>query len=219
VLALLGLVASIAVADSINPSTVLPALVYATGARPRATVAGFALGVFVVSLAGGALVLLGGRELVESLIPDVGGRTEHWLEVGGGVALLALAAGVWLMAGRVAEQAARPRGGRAWSAVALGGGIMLVELPTAFPYFAAIAAIAASDSGLGAQLVLVGVYNVLFVLPVVVILAARTVAGERGERLLGSMRRWTQRNAPAVLAVTLAAIGAASLAVGLAGLA
>jgi cytochrome c biogenesis protein CcdA len=219
VLALLALVASIAVADSINPSTILPALLYATGSRPRATVAGFAIGVFVVSLAGGVLVLLGGRELVESLLPDVDARTEHWLEVGGGVALLALAAAVWLIGRRVAEQTRQPRSPRPWSAVALGAGIMLFELPTAFPYFAAIAAIAASDSSLGAQLALVGVYNALFVLPVLGILAARTLAGERGERLLGGLRGWTQRNAPAVLAVTLVAIGVALLAVGLSGLA
>jgi cytochrome c biogenesis protein CcdA len=218
-LALLALVASIALADSVNPSTILPALVYATGSRPRAAVAGFALGVFVVSLAGGVLVLLGGRELVESLLPDIDPRTSHRLEVGGGVALLALAAGVWLMARRVAEQAARPRAARPWSAVALGAGIMLVELPTAFPYFAAIAAIAAADASLGAQLALVGAYNVLFVLPIVGVLAALALAGERGERLLGSMRGWTQRNAPAVLAGTLAAIGVACLTVGLAGLA
>jgi hypothetical protein len=50
------------------------------------------------------------------------------------------------------------------------------------------------------------------------ILVARSVAGARGERLLGSMRGWTQRNAAAVLAVTLAAIGLAVLVAGLSGL-
>jgi hypothetical protein len=218
VLALLGLVASIALADSINPSTIVPALFLATGSRPRAAVTAFAIGVLAVSFAGGVLVLLGGRELVESL-PGVGGRTGHWLEAGGGAALIAIAAGVWLMAPRVADRApGAPRARRPWSAAALGAGIMLVELPTAFPYFAAIAAIAASDAALGTQLALVGVYDVLFVLPVVAILVALTVAGARGERLLGSMRGWTQRNAPAVLAGTLTAIGLALLAVGLTGL-
>jgi cytochrome c biogenesis protein CcdA len=219
VLALLGLVVPIALADSINPSTILPALLYASGSRPRAAVAGFAVGVFAVTLAGGVLVLLGGRELVESLLPDVDARTEHWLEVGGGAALIALAAAVWLMAGRVADQVSRPRSTRPWSAVAVGGGIMLVELPTAFPYFAAIAAIAASNVALGAQLALVGLYSALFVLPVVGILALRTLAGERGERLLDGVRGWTQRNAAVVLAATLIAIGVALLAVGAAGLA
>lgn len=218
-LALLALVTSIALADSVNPSTILPALFYATGSRPRATVAGFAAGAFAVTLAGGVLVLLGGRELVQSLLPDVGARTEHWLEVGGGAALMAFAAGVWLKAPRVPERAPRPRAARTWSAVALGAGIMVVELPTAFPYFAAIAAIAASQEALGVQLALVAVYSLLFMLPVVAILAARALAGDRAERRLGAVRGWTQRNAPAVLAGTLGAIGAACLAVGIAGLA
>ena len=218
-LALLALVASIAIADSINPSTVLPALLYAAGGRPRSTVAGFGAGVFAVSLGGGVLVLLGGREVVESLLPEVGARTEHWLEVGGGIALITVATGAWLFGGRVTGRAVRPRGARPWSAVVLGAGIMLVELPTAFPYFAAIAAIAASDAALATQLALVCVYNVLFVLPMAAIVAARALSGARGERLLASMRDWTQRNAPAVLAVTLAAIGIAILTVGLVGLA
>src|SRR3954447_9390294 len=49
VLALLGLVVSIALADSINPSTIVPALFLATGSRPRAAVTAFAAGVLVVA--------------------------------------------------------------------------------------------------------------------------------------------------------------------------
>jgi cytochrome c biogenesis protein CcdA len=96
---------------------------------------------------------------------------------------------------------------------------MAVELPTAFPYFAVIAAIAASNSNIAAQLGLVGLYNLLFVLPLLGILAARTLAGERGERLLQSMRAWVQRNAAAVLAATLTMIGLAGIVIGAAGLA
>lgn len=216
-LALLALVASIALADSVNPSTVVPALFYATGARPRAALAGFAAGVFAVALAGGVLVLLGGRELVESLLPDVGDATRHRLEVAGGAALIALAAGVWLTARHAADRTPRPRAGRWWSAPMLGAAIMLVELPTAFPYFAAIAAIAASDQAFGAQVALVALYDALFVMPVVAILAARSLAGERAGRLLESLRDWTQRHAAAVLAGTLAAVGVACLTAGLAG--
>ena len=105
------------------------------------------------------------------------------------------------------------------SSFALGAGIMAFELPTAFPYFAAIATIAASRTSIVVQLGLVGLYNLLFVLPLLGILAARTLAGARGESVLQSMRGWVQRNAPAVFSATLATIGLASLAVGLAGLA
>jgi hypothetical protein len=57
--ALAVLVASIGAADSVNPSTVGPALLLATGEKPGPAVAGFSAGVFVVPFAFGVLVVLG----------------------------------------------------------------------------------------------------------------------------------------------------------------
>jgi cytochrome c biogenesis protein CcdA len=214
VLALLGLVVSIGLADSINPSTIVPALWFAAAPRPRAPLAAFALGAFAVLFAGGVAVLLGGRELVESLAPDLGDTAERALEIGAGVVLLSVAAGIWLLRARVEDRIAEPRSARARSAFAVGVGIMVVELPTAFPYFAAITALGASDQGTAVQITLLGVYSLCFVLPVLGILAARTLAGPRGERILAGARDWTQRNAPAVLAVTVGAIGLVLIAIG-----
>jgi cytochrome c biogenesis protein CcdA len=219
VLALLSLVVSIGLVDSINPSTIAPALYYATTPRARSTLTGFILGAFVAYFAGGVLVLLGGRELVTSLVPHLSARTTHVVEVGAGVLLLGVAASAWLMRARVADHMGKPHTARARSSFALGAGIMAFELPTAFPYFAAIAAIAASGHSVAAQLALVALYNLLFVLPLVGILAAKTLAGALGERTLQSLRDWTQRNAPAVVAATLAAIGLACLGFGVLALA
>lgn len=218
-LTLIALVVSLGLADSINPSTVVPALYYATTVRARAAVAEFALGVFVVSFAGGVLVLLGGRELVTSLVPHVGETVKHLAELGAGLVLLGIATAVWLMRARVAERVERPGGAGSRSALAVGGAIMLVELPSAFPYFAAIAAIAASNVHIAAQVALVGLYSVLFVLPLVGIFVATTFAGDRAERALRSARDWTQRNAAAVLAATLTLIGLVCLGLGIGGLA
>jgi len=208
VLALLALVVSVGLADSINPSTMAPALYYATTGNARSTLTSFAVGVFLVYFAGGVLALVGGRELVTSLAPHPSARVKHEVEVGGGLLLLGVAASVWLT-----------REARARSSLALGAAIMAVELPTAFPYFAAIAAISASRTSIVAQLGLIGLYSLMFVLPLVGILAARTLAGARGERVLQSVRTWVQRNAPAVLAGTLTAIGLAGVVFGVAGLA
>ncbi len=218
-LALLALVASIGLADSINPSTLAPALYYATTTGARSTLTSFASGVFLVYFVGGVLVLFGGRELVTSLVPHIDSRTTHVVEVGCGVLLLCVATTAWLMRDRVADQVAKPRNPRARSSFAIGAGIMAFELPTALPYFAAIATIAASHRSIVVQLGLIGLYNLLFVLPLVGILAARTLAGARGERVLQSMRGWVQRNAPAVVAGTLGAIGLACVVFGVAGLA
>ena len=206
-LALLGLVVSIGLADGINPSTILPALWFAAAPRPRLALAGFALGVFAAAFAGGVAVLLGGRNIVESLAPDLSDTTGRLLEVAGGVLLIAVAAGIWLLRGRVEERVRKPRAAGPWSAFGIGVAIMVVELPTAFPYFAAITAVGASHRGTAAEIALLALYCLCFVLPVLAILAARTVAGPRGERILAGARDWTDRNAPAVLALTLVAIG------------
>jgi cytochrome c biogenesis protein CcdA len=219
VLALLALVVSIGLADSINPSTLVPALYYATTPGARSTVTSFAFGVFLVYFAGGVLVLFGGRELVTSLVPHIGAHAKHVVEVGCGVLLIVVAGAAWLVRDRVADQVAKSRTARARSSFALGAGIMAVELPTAFPYFAAIATIAASHTSIAVQLGLIGLYNVLFVLPLLGILAAKMLAGRSGERVLQAVRGWVYRNAPTVLAGTLAAIGLACLVFGVAGLA
>ena len=67
------------------------------------------------------------------------------------------------------------------SSALLGVTIAAVELPTAFPYFAAIAAIVGSGYGPGHQVFYVAVYNVCFVLPMLLILAVLTFAGDRAE--------------------------------------
>ena len=58
-LALLALVVSIGAADSLNPSTLAPALFFARRPARRRDVAGFTLGVFAVSLAGGLALTFG----------------------------------------------------------------------------------------------------------------------------------------------------------------
>jgi hypothetical protein len=63
------------------------------------------------------------------------------------------------------------------------------------------------------------VFNVVFVLPLLAILAIREWAGERADAQLVSMRLWLRRRAPALLAGLLTVLGAAGLAFGLAGLA
>ena len=61
----------------------------------------------------------------------------------------------------------------------LGASITAVELPTAFPYFAAIAAILGAGLGPVRDLVLLLVFNLCFVLPLVAIVATLTFAPDR----------------------------------------
>ena len=58
-LRLAGVVLAVGLADSLNPSTVGPALYLATGQRPVARVSLFALGVFAVNLTAGLVLAAG----------------------------------------------------------------------------------------------------------------------------------------------------------------
>ena len=86
------LVVSIALADSLNPSTMAPALYLTTVRRPRRRVAEFAAGVFVVNMVGGALLVLGPGQLILSAVPRTSHQAKHVIELVIGLALLVFAA-------------------------------------------------------------------------------------------------------------------------------
>lgn len=69
-------------------------------------------------------------------------------------------------------------------------------MPTALPYFAAIAAITESGFSVSARLAMLTVYNVVFVLPLVAILIAVEVLGDSAGTVLGRVNRWLQTQWP-----------------------
>ena len=84
---LLGIVISIGLADSLNPSTIAPALYLATGERARERVAEFTLAVFAVYFVGGAAIALGARQLIQPLLPHPRHHIADIVELAVGVAI------------------------------------------------------------------------------------------------------------------------------------
>ncbi len=199
-LRLIGLVISIGIADSLNPSTIAPALYLASGQHARKQVAEFTLAVFVVYFVGGAAIALGPGQLLLSLIPHPGHRLAHIAEVVAGFTMLAAAAMLWRHRDRLSQRVPPELNARGRSSFVLGATITVIELPTAFPYFAVIAAIVGSGFDPVRQLVLLVLFNVCFVLPLIGILLTLTFAGDHAERMLSIGRNFLQRNWPAVLA-------------------
>jgi cytochrome c biogenesis protein CcdA len=221
VLALILLVVSVGLADAINPTTLAPALLLATAPDGAKAVGRFTLGVFAVSLAGGLVLLLGPGQLILSALPHPDARAKAAAEAIGGVVLLGLATVTWIHRERIASRLAKEDDAPETSdrgALALGAGIMAIELPTALPYFAAIAAILASPFGLGTQIALVVLYNITFVAPLLVLFVARKVAGETAAARLERIGAWLRVRAPAAIAILLAVLGVVVAAVGLAHL-
>jgi cytochrome c biogenesis protein CcdA len=216
------LVASIGLADSINPSTVGPALLLATGRRAVLELASFILGVFAVSVAAGLAVVLGPGQVLLDSLPHPSPWEKHVAELVGGAALLVLALVLWLRRQDLARRLVSSGSGEGEarrSALALGAGLMAVELPTALPYFAALAAILTSRASLAGRGALVVLFNLAFVAPLLAILALRALAGERASEQLERAGSWLRGRAVAVVAILLALVGAGALVVGLLGLA
>ena len=206
-LLLLVLVVSIAAADSINPSTVLPSLLYALGPSGRRDVALFAAGVFTVSTAGGLVLVFGpGRQILRS-ISAPSKHTVRLVEAGAGVLLVIVAIVLWLTRDRIARRLARQTLDRGRSAFLLGVGLMAAELPTAVPYFGALIAITEGEKHAFASVGLVVVYNLVFIAPLILIWAIIAFTGQRGANVAARLRRHLIARAPVLTPILFALIG------------
>jgi cytochrome c biogenesis protein CcdA len=217
--ALVILLLSVAALDSLNPSTVAPAIVLACTERPVGRVAAFTAGVFLVSTAGGLFVLFAlGRTLIER-IAHPSPHTEHVLELAVGIVLLLAAGLLFVLRERLRSKLGDTSGavdGR--SSFLLGAGIMAVELPTAFPYFAAILATLGAVHGAIRQTVFIALYNLVFVAPLLFVLALVGMSGNRYSDRLRRISRGIWKLAPVGLPIGIACIGVTLIAIGVAGL-
>jgi cytochrome c biogenesis protein CcdA len=213
----LVVVLSIGLADSLNPSTSVTGLVLASGERPRRSVLEFSAGVFAVFLLGGLILTLGPGRAILALVPRPDATTRYVLETVAGAAMLFIAARLW-------RHRASPRnheaGGvrRPGSPFLLGATIAAVELPTAFPYFAAIATIVGSGLNVVLQIVLVAIYDGCFVLPLLAIALAVTIAGDHVIANLTNAREWLACHWPVLLSRLALVAGIFVVTLGVTGL-
>ena len=217
-LRLIGLAISIGFADSLNPTTIAPALYVASGDRARRRVAEFTAGVFAVYFLGGLAIALGPGQLLLALVPRPGRHLSYVLEIVAGVAMLTAAAFLWGYRSRLGgQETPRTRDPNRSSAI-LGATITAVELPTAFPYFAVIATIVGADVDVVRTIILLLIFNICFVAPLLGIVATLTFAGPNAQRMLVTGRRRLEAHWPAVLAVLALVAGLFVTVLGVTGL-
>ena len=169
-LRLFGIVVSIGLADSMNPSTIAPGLYLAVGERARSSLIQFTLAVFAVNLVGGAVIALGPGQVILHLVPHPHATARYILETVAGAVMLIAAPVLWFKRKSLRQRQLPSPSSDGKSAIMLGLTISAVELPTAFPYFAAIAAIIGSGLGTASQLIALALYNVAFVLPLILMI-------------------------------------------------
>jgi cytochrome c biogenesis protein CcdA len=216
---LIGLCISIGLADSVNPTTIAPALYLATADRPRERVIEFTIGVFLVYFVGGVAIALGPGQLLLSLVPQPDHEARATIEIVAGGAMLLAALWLWRHRERLSDRKPPEFKAEGRSSWILGATITAIELPTAFPYFAAIAAIVGSGLDPARQVILLVLFNFCFVAPLIGIVVTLSYYGEEAEQILGRIRNWLQEHWPVLLAVVALVAGAIVIALGVTGLA
>ena len=91
----IGVVISVGLADSLNPSTVGPALYLATVQKRVVRVTQFTIGVFGVDLVVGLVLTIGPGRLLLGLVPHPQRTVRHVIELVAGLVLLIVAVALW----------------------------------------------------------------------------------------------------------------------------
>ena len=170
----------LAVIDSINPSAIVVTLylLSTAGSRALATVAVYVGTIFTTYLLLGVMMVLGIASLLPSLGRVLSGNTGFAVQSIAGLALLVYS----LTASSNRESppvVARPSASTYAALVMLGVSVTAMELPTAVPYFAAIALISEAGLPIRAWAPLLAIYNVIFVLPPIALLAGHLFLQDR----------------------------------------
>lgn len=188
----LAAVLGLALLDSINPSALLATLYLLLRGGPYTSkVLSYVSGVFASYFLFGVLLLFG----LDALWGAIESPVAYAIQGVAGAALL--------LYGVLAPSKPKERDGearvrlpgsqRTAAMVTLGVSITVLELPTALPYFAAIAIMSESDTTAVQWLPVLVVYNVIFVLPPLGLLAAYRLVGVRLEARFTSLRNRLQR--------------------------
>ena len=190
-----GLMA-LAVLDSVNPSAIAVTLyllsIATSGAHVKVAV--YISTIFVTYFALGVMMVLGIDALVPALADVLGSRTGLVAQTLIGLALLVYS--LTASTARTPSQAvSHPSAGTYAALAALGVSVTAMELPTAIPYFAAVALITEAKLPIQAWAPLLGMYNVMFVLPPIALLAGHVVFGKRLGETYATLRQRLQKGA------------------------
>ena len=205
---LLGLLA-LALIDSINPSAIVVTLYLLTRERVAAQVVVYVAAIFLTYLTLGAMLMSGFDALLPSLGTVSGGRLGLIVQGVIGLAMLLYA----IRAPSTAKPASRvePSASTFTALALLGVTVTAMELPTAVPYFGAIALLTTADLPPARWLPLLVLYNAVFILPPVLLLAGHLAFGRRLDARYAALRERLQAGARETMLWIFGLVGGALL--------
>jgi cytochrome c biogenesis protein CcdA len=205
---LISLVA-VAALDSLNPTAISLQIYLLSTPKPIDRSIAFILGVFLTYWAAGLFAILGLRTLVVSMIsnanvsfPDPYVYTIQLL-----IGLALLIAGVSFKSSPQANRGESPQKLTLGRTFLLGMAVTLFDFPTALPYLAAIEQIARAKLDLFSIMGVLGVYNLVFVFPQIMLLAIYLLFHQQSTALLHRINRSIAIWSPKILRTLLIGLG------------
>ena len=165
--ALLPSLIAIAALDSLNPSAITLQIYLLGTTKPIPRSIAFVIGIFLAYWTSGLLALLGLDRLIQTVIGNSGFSLStplfYIIQLLTGIILLIV--GIILRIPTQSEPVKAPKKLNLARTFLLGMSITILELPTALPYFAAIEQISRAKLDLLSTMIILAMYNLIFVLP------------------------------------------------------
>jgi cytochrome c biogenesis protein CcdA len=205
---LLGFLA-LALLDSINPSAIVVTLYLLSGRRVPTQIVVYVAAIFLTYLTLGVMMMSGIDALAPSLGTVASSRLGFIVQGVIGLAMLLYA----IRAPTTAKSAPRvePRASSYAALALLGVTVTTMELPTAVPYFGAIALLTTADLPMAQWMPLLVVYDAIFVLPPVLLLVGHLVFGRRLDARYADLRERLQAGARETMLWIFGLVGGALL--------
>jgi cytochrome c biogenesis protein CcdA len=205
---LISLVA-IAALDSLNPTAVSLQIYLLSTPKPVARSISFILGVFLAYWTVGMSVILGLRNLITILIGDTNFSLPdpHIYTIQFLIGLALSISGFWLEISPQEDQGKRPKKLTIARTFLLGLAMTILESPTALPYLVAVEQITRAKLDLFTTVSLLGLYNLVFVSPLIILVGIYVMFQPQSATLLNCINRYISIWAPKILRALLLGLG------------
>jgi cytochrome c biogenesis protein CcdA len=213
--------ASISLLDSTSmlPLAIPILIALLAGPRPYLASAAFLLGIFAVYFPAGVALTLGVEALLERVQPTLMeiAKNPSILHIALQIAIGGVMLGFgWKLASVRESHGDRGAGSGLSPAAAfgLGAGSMVVGLPGAFPYFAAVDQILRADRSAPASVLALLWYNGIFLVPLAAVPLLRILGGARADAFFARVAPWMDAWGRRVVIAVLVLLGAVGVADG-----
>lgn len=204
----------LALMDSINPSAIVVTLYLLSSSQVQVIrrVGVYLSAIFVTYLTLGVVLTLG----IDVVLPADALRSRAGLMV---QSLLGLVLLIFSLSASTESAptpvTARPSASTYAAIALLGIGVTIMELPTAIPYFAAIAMVSQSGLSFSEWAPLLVAYNLIFVLPPLLLLVGHVLARRRLEQQYAKLRLSLEKGARECALWVAGLVGGAMLVTGI----